>query len=81
MGVDSGRQPIRLRATLPSDGTKGAVAEREYPIPPSSVPPARSAPQRVGGLPLSTHIGVIPSQSAECAKTVEAVLPSKFLRS
>ena len=47
MGDDSGWQPIRLRATLPSDGTKKAVAEREYPIPPSSVPPARSVPQSV----------------------------------
>jgi len=61
MGVDSDRQPIRLRATLPSDGTRGAVAELEYPIPASPVPPARSALQRVGGLPLSTPIKVIPS--------------------
>ncbi len=61
MGVDSGRQPIRLRATLPSAGTMGAVAECEYPIPPSSVALARSAPHRVGGLPLSTPIEVIPS--------------------
>ena len=61
MGVDSDRQPIRLRATLPSAGAKGAVAEREYPTPPSAVPPARSAPQMVGGLPLSTPIEVIPS--------------------
>jgi len=61
MGVDSGRQPIRLGATQPSGGTMGAVAVREYPIPPSSVPPAPSAPQRVGGLPLSTPIEVIPS--------------------
>ena len=55
------QQPIRLRATLPSDGTMGAVAEREYPTPPSAVPPARSVPQIVGGLPLSTPIEVIPS--------------------
>jgi len=61
MGIDSVRQPIRLRATPPLDGTMGAVAEREYPIPPSSVPLARSAPQRVSGLPLSTPIEVIPS--------------------
>ena len=61
MCVDSGRQPIRLRATLPSGGTMGAVTVREYPIPPSSVPPAGSAPHRVGGLPLSMPIEVIPS--------------------
>lgn len=56
------QQPIRVRATLQSDGTMGAIAEREYPAPLPPAAPTASTPQMVGGLPLSTPVEVIPSR-------------------
>lgn len=54
-------QPIRVRATLQSDGTIGAVADREYPAPLSPPPSAPSTPRIIGGLPLATPIEVVPA--------------------
>ncbi len=53
------QQPIRLRGTLQSDGTMGAVADREYPAPLPPPPPAPSAPRNIGGLPLATPLEIV----------------------
>ncbi len=55
------QQPIRVRATLQSDGTMGAVADREYPAPLPPPPSAPNAPRMIGGLPLATPIEVVPA--------------------
>lgn len=55
------QQPIRVRATLQSDGTMGAVADREYPAPLPPPPPAPSVTRIIGGLPLATPIEVVPA--------------------
>lgn len=55
------QQPIRVRATLQSDETMGAIAEREYPAPLPPAAPTASTPQMVGGLPLSTPVEVVPA--------------------
>jgi hypothetical protein len=53
------QQPIRFRAQLWSDGTFGAVAEREFPAPPVAAAPPLSEPKMIGGLPISTPVEVM----------------------
>ena len=56
------QQPIRFRAQLRSDGTFGAVAEREFPAPPVTVAPPLSEPRMIGGLPIATPVEVVRSR-------------------
>lgn len=55
------QQPIRVRATLQSDGTIGAVADREYPASLPPPPSAPATPRVIGGLPLATPVEVLPA--------------------